>query len=96
MKVLAEARSTNGLRAVAQLDHEIEAAVRAEGNAYGAPASYTLTAAEAAVYDAGDDVAMRALLDSLTARFGRRDDAAGATEVYHPDGYVVGRWGSAG
>ena len=46
--------------------------------------AYTLTTAEAAVYDSGDDAAGLELLRDLRGRFGGSD-----TEVYHPEGFVV-------
>lgn len=52
--------------------------------------TYTLTAAEAEIYDGDDESLMHDLMADLRRRFGR---VAGGepveTEVCHPDGYVI-------
>ena len=52
--------------------------------------TYTLTAAEAAMYDSQDDEQTSRLMTDLRARFGRIAGGAPVqTEVRHPDGFVV-------
>ena len=58
--------------------------------------TYTLTAAEAAIYDSANDSEIAALMADLRRRYGR---VAGGlpvtTEVRHPDGYVVEQYTTA-
>ena len=52
--------------------------------------TYTLTAAEAAVYDSSDDEKTSRLMTDLRERFGHiAGGAAVQTEVRHPDGFVI-------
>lgn len=58
--------------------------------------TYTLTAAEASIYDGDDDKKISRLMTDLRARFGR---VAGGlpvgAEVRHPDGFVVEQYTTA-
>ena len=52
--------------------------------------TYTLTAAEAAIYDGNDEPKTHALIADLCQRFGRIAGGSPVeTEVRHPDGFVV-------
>lgn len=55
--------------------------------------TYTLTADEARIYDSRDDRAWKELFDSLRERFGEVGHNSNVTEVYHPDGHIVGQFG---
>jgi hypothetical protein len=60
------------------------------------PKTYTLTAAEAAIYDGNDDAKTHALMADLRKRFGRIAGGAPVqTEVRHPDGFVVEQYTAA-
>lgn len=52
----------------------------------------TLTQAQAALYDSDDARDIEAFDAEMRSLFGERDDATGAVEVTHPDGFVVGCW----
>ena len=57
--------------------------------------TYTLTAAEAAMYDSNDEQTSRLMAD-LRKRFGRIAGGAPVeTEVQHPDGFVVEQYTTA-
>ena len=52
--------------------------------------TYTLTTAEAAQYDSGDDRDLATLTASLRTRFGSPSGGRPVTtEVRHPDDYVI-------
>ena len=58
--------------------------------------TYTLTAAETAMYDSDDDRQIHQLRASLQQRFGRVAGGSPVeTEVRHPDGFVVEQYTSA-
>lgn len=54
--------------------------------------TYELNAEEADLYDSDDAHDTERFFAAMRAKFGERDDPAGAVEVVHPDGFVVGRW----
>ena len=57
--------------------------------------TYTLTTAEASMYDSNDEQTIRLMTD-LRKRFGRiAGGAAVETEVQHPDGFVVEQYTTA-
>lgn len=45
--------------------------------------NYTMTTEEAAIYDNGNDVEIKALWNGFTERFDK------TTEIYHPEGFVA-------
>lgn len=58
--------------------------------------TYTLTAAEASLYDSNDDEKTSRLMADLRKRFGRVAGGSPVeTEVRHPDGFVVEHYTTA-